>query len=621
MRLKFLAALSFSILLTGCSLNPTALSTATGGASIVGNIHGGQQPIAGAHVYLLAAGTSGYGSPSTSLLTSGTDGSDSIGGYVLSQSDGSFGIGGDYSCTPNTQVYLYALGGDPGAGPNPAAGLMAVLGNCPGSGNFATATPFVWINEVSTVAAAYAFSAFAVDATHIGSSGTTLAQTGIANAFANTTNLANLATGAALATSPATNGTVPQAEINTLANILAECINSTGAASIPCSALFSNALSAGSSGTTPTDTASAAINIAHNPAANVAALFGIPTPSAAFAPSLSTQPNDFTVAVDFTGGGLTSSNAIAVDATGNLWATAHNYLTELNPLGAPLSPSGGFTDASLSDPFAIAIDSYANVWLANYSGNSLTEFNSSGLLVTSVTPTNSNNPESIAIDPTGNLWVANFGGSSLNELTSTGAFTGTFTGGGLNLPFQTVSDASGNLWSPDPNNGRVALFHNNGAPDPSSPFTAAGLAPAFGTQMAAIDSLGNLWIANQDASISALTGAGAPVSGTPYNTGTSAQPSAIAIDGQNNLWEIVSTTDPITYAQSYSLLGFNSSGVPLLGASGHPLPSTTNTIAIDGSGNIWISTSNSVTELLGAATPVVTPISAAVASNTIATRP
>jgi hypothetical protein len=43
--------------------------------------------------------------------------------------------------------------------------------------------------------------------------------------------------------------------------------------------------------------------------------------------------------------------------------------------------------------------------------------------------------------------------------------------------------------------------------------------------------------------------------------------------------------------------------------------------AIDSLGNLWISTSNSVTELLGTATPVVTPISAAVASNTIATRP
>ena len=41
-------------------------------------------------------------------------------------------------------------------------------------------------------------------------------------------NLADLATGAALSTTPAGNGTVPQSTINTIANILATCVNSTG---------------------------------------------------------------------------------------------------------------------------------------------------------------------------------------------------------------------------------------------------------------------------------------------------------------------------------------------------------------------------------------------------------
>ena len=69
---------------------------------------------------------------------------------------GRFTITGAYSCNPGSQVYLYALGGDPGAGVNSAAGLLAVLGNCPAPGNFLAATPFVSVNEVSTIAAAYA---------------------------------------------------------------------------------------------------------------------------------------------------------------------------------------------------------------------------------------------------------------------------------------------------------------------------------------------------------------------------------------------------------------------------------------------------------------------------------
>ena len=99
---------------------------------------------------------------------------------------------------------------------------------------------YVVVNEVSTVAAAYAMAGFATDALHVGSSGTALAQMGIANAFANAANLETIGTGVALATTPAGNGTVPQAEINTLANILAACVNSNGTGSA-CSTLFANA--------------------------------------------------------------------------------------------------------------------------------------------------------------------------------------------------------------------------------------------------------------------------------------------------------------------------------------------------------------------------------------------
>jgi lysophospholipase L1-like esterase len=267
----------------------------------------------GAHVYLLAANTANTyvpqqasvpvlnGQVSVSLLTSaGNTSLDGSGGatngdyYVATDSLGDFSITGDYTCTPGAQVYLYALGGDPGAGTNLAAGLMAVLGNCPAAGNFQAATPNVVVNEVSTIAAAYALADFATDATHVWETGTTQAQSGIANAFANASNLASLSTGAALTTTPG-NVTVPQAEIDTLANILAGCVNSMGAASSACSGLFANALSSGSSGTAPGDTATAAINIAHNPVVNIAALYPLASSSPPFEPSLTSQPADFTI--------------------------------------------------------------------------------------------------------------------------------------------------------------------------------------------------------------------------------------------------------------------------------------------------------------------------------------
>jgi hypothetical protein len=236
-------------LLTGCALQQTASSKPEPAVKLSGSVHGGQQPIVGAHVYLFAANTTGYGQPSVSLLNAAsTSTSDSLGAYVVTDSNGAFTITDDYACTPNTQVYLYALGGNPGAGVNSAAAVLAALGNCPSSGSLLASIPFIQVNEVTTIAAAYAMAGFATDATHVSSSSTPLAQTGIANAFANATNLADISTGAALTTTPAGNGAVPQTEINTLADIVASCINSTGPASTPCSTLLSTALGSGSSG-------------------------------------------------------------------------------------------------------------------------------------------------------------------------------------------------------------------------------------------------------------------------------------------------------------------------------------------------------------------------------------
>jgi hypothetical protein len=188
--------------------------------SIRGVVHGGQQGVAGAHIFLFAANTTGNAGPGLAAVNCGlpaancnasisllknvagvtaADGNSSNATYgdyyVTSASDGSFSITGDYtSCTSGQQVYLYAVGGNPGLPPptnNTAAGFLAVLGACPAGGNFAAMVPSLYVDEVTTVAAAYAFAGYASDAVHVSNSGSTLAQTGIANAFANAANLAN----------------------------------------------------------------------------------------------------------------------------------------------------------------------------------------------------------------------------------------------------------------------------------------------------------------------------------------------------------------------------------------------------------------------------------------------
>jgi DNA-binding beta-propeller fold protein YncE len=81
---------------------------------------------------------------------------------------------------------------------------------------------------------------------------------------------------------------------------------------------------------------------------------------------------------------------------------------------------------------------------------------------------------------------------------------------------------------------------------------------------------------------------------------------------------------------SNSISEFNASGVPISGANGYvgtglyPYG-----IAIDPSGNVWVAnnsakapvTSAPLTEFVGAATPVVTPLAAGAANDELGTKP
>jgi len=136
-----------------------------------GMVHGGQQPVAGATIQLYAVGTTGDGAASTPLLSPAT----------VSDANGAFNITGTYTCPSSSSlVYIVANGGNPGlaAGTNNAAlSLMAALGPC---GNL-TASTFIFVNEITTIAAVYPLAPFMTSSSAIGSSSTDVAA--LASAF------------------------------------------------------------------------------------------------------------------------------------------------------------------------------------------------------------------------------------------------------------------------------------------------------------------------------------------------------------------------------------------------------------------------------------------------------
>jgi hypothetical protein len=610
------------------------------GAGISGTVHGGQSPIVGGNVYLFAANTTTYGDASVSLLTSSTGNpQDASGGptngdyYVITGGDGSFHISGDYSCTPNSQVYVYVLGGDTGSGNNPSVGLIAALGNCPVAGNFMGTTPFLAVNEVSTVAAAYAIAGFAVDATHVSSSGTPLAQVGIANAFANAANLATLGTGVALTATPAGNGTVPQTEINTLANILAYCINTDGTFSGPsspsnCYSLLTTATSDGTGGgVQPTETATAAINIAHHPGANVASLFLLQEPTPPFPLDLSLQPNDFTIALTFPAG-LNLPNMVAIDGAGNAWITSQDptstSVIEILSAGAATPGTNGYTGGgALAGPWGVAIDLSGNAWVTNTTGNNVTELSSLGSSEGSFTAATMSGPSGIAIDGLGDAWITNGVNSTVSELSSAGADSSGLAGflsSDLNIPDAIAIDGTGNAWVANSSGISVTEFTGAGVVQSGGTgFTGGGI---YGPTSIAIDSFDNVWVASpysdsglDPGGVTELSHAGAPMS-NPTGGGLQ-NPSAIAIDGADNVWVGDSAS---------KVIEFSNAGALLSGAAGYLTPtvsSIANGVAIDGSGNVWIvfTQSNAVAELVGAGVPVVTPLAVGALNNTLGTQP
>jgi hypothetical protein len=579
------------------STGPSSVVTAglytitTGANSFNGSVFSGSSAVNAASVQVYAAGTTGYGSTGTALLTN----------PVITDLNGNFSMNFNCPASPGDQLYLVATGGDAGAGANSGIALMAALGKCV---NINQTVP-VTVNEAATVAAAYALSGFMTTAPNVGASATNY--TGLANAFLTADNLVN-ASGQALSITPyygalgATPGGilnasyVPQARINSLANTLNSC---AGGSPSQCSSLFAAATLQG--GAAPANTLQAMLNIAHNPGMNVADLYALGT--TIFTPTLTAAPNDWTLALTFTGGGLgndpsqdpgdgTSVAALAIDGAGNIWLPtapqvygASGSVVEFNNQGVPLSPAlsqansytgGGYpipAGSSYNPPTgtSVAIDTAGNAWIGTSS--SIIEMSGNGTDLQNV----NFGVSQLAFDYSGNLWGTQesccFNMGEYIPSTSTLIQYEVLDQSGFNGSFVTPSaitfDAYGFLWAV--NDG----YASNGDSDPALaellPFNVAGFdpnnpyatyAPYRGYSEGAgfgvvADSHGNVFSVGSGGTTGTITQQSLTTPATTWNSypyplatgvsysypltgGTTASSiTSLAIDGSANLWGAV----------------------------------------------------------------------------------
>jgi hypothetical protein len=561
----------------------------------------------------------GYGTASTSLLTTS-------GGYVTTDSNGFFSITGDYaSCTANEYVYLYSTGGNAGGGANSAISMMAPLGLCTSGGTLLSTTPYVWMDEVSTVVTAYALAGWMTSPLQLATDNTTAALSGLNTAFGTASRLENIATGVTyaqtpLATTYGLTGTVPQATINSLANSIAACVNTAGATSSACSTLFANALSGGSTGTKPTDTATAIVNIAHNPGANVSNVFGVAGTTVPYQPTLTAAPADWALTIPFTSNIQAlnqSSGTIAFDSLGNLLVTetqggtgnAGVYTNSLSDnddgLSAGESVGSGIFDTGTN--FFVTLYEKNTVYVGNYESFSKTSGSFTGSCSEydngTENPVNLPDLEDLAFDHAGYLWVVSTTSNTVyqvrsnipNCLGTVNAYTAS-----LNGATKLAADSLGNMWFANAGSGNLLKMTASGA---ATAYTNGGFS---GITRVAVGPANEIITTNASTSLTTLA-----TSGTVTTECAGAVKISLAVDGAGNRWMVNSNNQIETCAAGSATATTLSSAVNATG--GHA-------IAIDGAGDVWVE-ATTLTEVVGAATPPVLPLATATATAKIGTRP
>ncbi len=622
----------------------TTITFAGTGPALNGTVMAGSQPVVGALVQLLEAGTAGYGSTANALTTPNSTSS------VLTDSNGNFTIPAGYSCAQtSSQIYVVAIGGSTDAnGPNSDLAMMTALGAC---GNLNSQTFFV--NEVTTVASVWPLAPFAANDPlngkssyyYLGSSSSNAA--GLADAFSTVNNLVDISTGQARYVVPTGNAVVPYAEINSLAGILNACTSTSGGSEgdgSACGNLLADSDSLSYNylfqATPPKDTLQAAFNIAQHPTAGFGydidegydrapILFKLVSLASPFQPILNSPPNDWSISLNFSGGGGLSPSSdakyFAIDASDNVWITDSNAgsVIELNNQGAALSPATGFPAGG----GPMAIDASGNIWISG--DNTLAELTNLGAAYPwSPYSSVAGGGTDVAIDAAGNLWIGNGNGvAEFNDIGVELSPAGGYVNSGVTDIGPVVVDSSDNVWV----GGSTGLAELS---DASGQLIVNAQISVNGADQIAADGSGRVWVPNpiggdgfcavQPADTILLYQATCPIGnlgGGSTGFVTIYNPQGVAVDGANYVW-IANTGSSSSPPNLTEIDGPDLAGNYYAGYQSSSLSAGTERVAVDRAGNVWVLlANNTITEYVGVATPAVTPIAVGVKNGKLGSKP
>ncbi|MBX3734229.1 MAG: hypothetical protein KF791_16760 [Verrucomicrobiae bacterium] len=428
----------------------------------------------------------------------------------------------------------------------------------------------ITVNELTTVAASYAFAQFYRAGEIRGDA------SALRIAAAMNENLVELGGGGSsdvLLTSPNADESNSLRSTRALANLLASCVAD------PMVARQFFSLTADPRLPTPTTTSQAMASLARNPGENVLSIYGLTTNVTPYWPSLESAPDAWTVTVKVNDSGddqylIGGMGNIAFDHRGNAWISdnvvqgtpfSSRMLVVMQPNGKPGSGAAGTprspitTGGLLGGGYGIAIDPKGSVWVGNFGwgpvtnclyyptnspgcNGSASQFTADGVAISGPLGYQGGpvRAQGLASDSAGNIWITSYGTDSVHvflngdpeDVVSLPLYAGS-------QPFDVQIGEDGTAW--------VSCGGGISGEYPSNLFRLqlAGRqlnvlweAP-FGKAIKglSLDSKGNAWVASQgDSKVYAVAPDGTVLGGYGDGAGGVDGPWGATVDGEDHVW-------------------------------------------------------------------------------------
>ena len=351
-------------------------------------------------------------------------------------------------------------------------------------------------------------------------------------------------------------------------------------------------------------------------------------------------------------------SGVAVDGIGNIYVadSANNTIRKITPAGvvSTLAGSAGQSGSSegtgsaarFSNPTGVAVDGSGNVYVADKGNNKIRKVTPAGEVSTlagnGLTGSSDGlgssatfyQPAGVAVDSSGNVYVAELVNQTIRRITPAGLVStlagsasqigssdGTGSAARFWQPAGVAVDGSGTIYVAESGNNTIRKITPGGAVSTlagsalqiGSNDGTGSAARFYGPSAVAVDGSGNMYVAdNSNNTIRKITAAGvvntlagiASQPGSSDGTGAAASfnyPHGVAVDGNGNVYvadNYNSTIRKVTPAGLVSTLaGSTGQGGNVDGIGSTARFSGPSGVAVDGSGNVYVAQSSSLSTI------------------------